>query len=327
VNNLKVRHVPVLVNEVLSGLNVNLAPLKSQEIVDTKKYIDATVGAGGHTIEIVKRGGRVLGIDADPKMIEVARENLEFALRAGMPSGLDTCPTDNPDGCYTLICGNFREIYSIAQERGFNEVEGILFDLGISSLHYGFPRGFSFKNPDAPLDMRFNDQKQGVTAAMLLSALGIHDLEKMFAEVMPVYLSRKISVSIIEERRSKKIETVGDFIEILDKAGIKRKKSKFIGSISYSTLPFLALRLAVNNELESISIALPKAFSLLKSGGRMAVISFHSGEDKQVKNYFQTLVSSEKANIIYKKLIRPAQSEIGSNPRARSAKLRVLEKI
>jgi 16S rRNA (cytosine1402-N4)-methyltransferase len=314
-------HQPAMVMEVLRGLKFDdIAPLKTQDLSverPKKVLIDATLGGGGHAEEIIKRGGFVLGIDADERMIEVARENLELA-----------CPAGNPDNHFRLVNDNFRNLDIIASEAGIGNVDGILFDLGISSYHLDSDqRGFSFQNPSAKLDMRLSPSSQAVTASMLLNSLSKKNLIELLSQVMPVKASTKLADGVIRKRKYIPIEKVEDFLSVVRESKIERKRSKLLGSIKEGTLPFLALRMAVNSELENLSEALKKAYGLLKGSGRLVVISFHSGEDRIVKSFFKEMQERKKGVILTKKPLTPGFDEINTNPRSRSAKLRVFEKI
>jgi 16S rRNA (cytosine1402-N4)-methyltransferase len=226
-----------------------------------------------------------LGIEADPEMLEIAKERIS-------------------EGKFVL--GNFKSIDEIARNNGFENVSGILFDLGVTNLQLTSEgRGFSFANPEAELDMRVNPQDQGVKASDLLNVLREDQLTDLFKETLDRGAAGWISRKIIKVRP---IQTVGDFLEVC--RGLKGKSS-----LNEATLPFLAVRIAVNSELENLNEVLPKAYGLLKSGGRMIVISFHSGEDRIVKNFQES------------RLILPSEDEVRVNPRARSAKMRVIEKI
>jgi 16S rRNA (cytosine1402-N4)-methyltransferase len=277
-------HQPVMAREVIEKLHVKRLA----------RYIDATVGTGGHAAEIMGRGGVVLGIDADFRMLEIARKNL----------GEDKV---------TLVGGNFRDIDRLAAENGFDKVDGILFDLGISSVHLDSDeRGFSFRKLDAPLDMRLDPERQNVSAADLLNSLREDQLRELFSVTGVGGLARKV----VEQRKAGPIRTVGDFIALM---GEGRH-----GKLHPATKAFLALRIAVNSELISLKEALPKAYELLEPGGRMAVISFHSGEDSIVKRAFGEF--EEKGFGKSEGLVRPLPGEIEKNPRARSAVMRIFRK-
>ena len=250
-------------------------------------------------MEIVKSGGFVLGIDEDETMLAVARERLEKAC-----SALNL----NSEQGFRLVQGNFRNIDEIARSQGLDSFWGIIFDLGVSTPQLtSETRGFSFANPNAPLDMRLNPKTRSVTASDLLNSLRFDQLVELFANVFDKRHSQKLAQRTTEFRNLKKVEKVADFLEII-KGGPSKK------DLHPATLPFLALRMATNIELANLQETLPKAFSLLKKGGRLAVISFHSGEDRIVKNFFKTIKA--QAKIITKKPIRPQAAEIKENPRA-----------
>ena len=291
-------HKSVLIKEAIEHLH----------IIKKANYIDATLGAGGHTIEILKLGGNVLGIDQDAKMLKIAQNNIAKA-----------CPPHLSEkmGSFQPILGNFRDISSLAIEANFKDVSGILYDLGVSSYHFDeFDLGFSFNKPENPLDMRL-DNKLTVTSADLLNALNEKALEDLFSVVLSNNESKKLASKIIKKRKENSFKTVSDFLEIFPK---KAEGSK----IHPSTNAFLALRIATNQELDALRESLPKAFELLASGGYLVVLSFHSGEDRVVKN---TLKSLSKSEIITKKPITPSEEELKENPRARSVKMRVIKKL
>ncbi|EKE12209.1 MAG: S-adenosyl-methyltransferase MraW [uncultured bacterium] len=289
-------HETVLVNEVVEALHIEKG----------KKYIDATLGNAGHTLEILKRGGEVLGIEMDPEMIAIAEERIKK----------ESIKSKN----YKFVQGNFTSIKELAEENGWGEVDGILFDFGVTNLHLkDEERGFSFGNADAALDMRINPEKQGVKASDLLNVLREDQLRDLFEITLDPGSAKWISGRVLHSRLLKPIETVGDLLEISQ--GLKTGKT----GISEATLPFLAVRIAVNSELENIKEALPKAFGLLKNGGRMVVISFHSKEDVLVKDFFKEK-EALGANRITFKPVTAGSMELLENKRARSAKMRVLEK-
>lgn len=286
-------HESVLIKETVEALHIE----------KDGKYIDATLGNAGHSLEILKSGGSVLGIEIDPKMLEIARNRLE-----------------KEKGHYKLVNGNFTEIDRIAKENGWERVDGILFDLGVTNLHLkDLERGFSFENPEASLDMRMNQDEQGVKGSDLLNVLREDQLRDLFEITLEPGAAKWISGRVIHSRQAKPIETVGDLLEISQ--GLKTGK---IG-LNEATLPFLALRITVNSELTNLEEVLPKAFDLLEKGGRLVVISFHSKEDVLVKNFFKEM-SRSGAKMITFKPIKAGMEELGVNRRARSAKMRVLEK-
>ena len=300
-------HKPVLADEVLRGLGLDsIAPLKKPG-----KYIDATLGHAGYVLEIVKKKAEVLGIDIDKEALKVAKQRLKQA-----------CPPTfglNERGSFKLVLGNFKDIDTIAVENNFTEVDGIIFDLGVSSRQLMDPsRGFSFSNPNASLDMRMNKEIQNLKASDLLNLLRKDQLEDLFCVVMHKGEARRLSSLIIQRRVKTPFNKVEDLLEVVG------KNLNFTGSLHPATKAFLALRMAVNSELENISISLPKAFELLKPGGRLLVISFHSAEDTIVKNYFRKLSSEGAGKLINNKPIVPTLNEISQNPRSRSAKLRII---
>ena len=293
-------HVSVLSKEVIENLNVEKG----------KKYIDATIGGGGHSLEILERGGIVLGIDCD-------REAIEFTNRRWKIEG---GKWKTEEEILTLVKGNFRDIDKIAHLNNFNKVSGIIFDLGVSSYQLQTAeRGFSFQKV-GPLDMRM-DQELNVKAADLIKILKKGELYELFVKLGEESSAWKFSSSIVRARGIKPIETTQDLARILERS-VHRGKSK----IHRATKVFQALRIAVNDELNSLKEALPKALDLLEKNGRLLAISFHSLEDRIVKNLFLEFESKGKGKIVTKKPVIPSFLEIEKNRRARSAKLRVFER-
>jgi 16S rRNA (cytosine1402-N4)-methyltransferase len=269
-------------------------------------FVDCTVGLGGHASAILERilpGGKLLGIDADSEAIHISNAKL---------------------GCYgeavILVNDNFTNVADICKEYDFYPVDGILFDLGVSSLQLDTAqRGFSFQR-EAPLDMRFS-VKQGLTAADLVNTL----CEQELAHIIRVYsderYSRKIAQRIVWNRP---IVTTSKLARVVKQAlGSKHTR------IHPATRTFMALRIAVNNELENLKSALKQTIVLLRPGGRLVVISYHSVEDRIVKQFMQQESSGEKSTLklISRKVIRPTSLEVKSNPRSRSAKLRIAERL
>ena len=302
-------HEPVLLEESTRGLEVQ----KKVHLKKQVRIIDATVGTGGHSLAILESGAWLLGIDADERLLEIAKERLEKSCPA---------PRDSFRGHFKLTHGNFKDIDKISISNHFIDVDGILFDLGVSSLHFESKlRGFSFQNPKALLDMRLDPNVQKVSAADLLNSLRKDQLTGLFSKTMDKKEVVRLVIHIIRYRRENKFKTVEDLLSIIEKAVVKKRK------IHPATKAFLALRMAVNSELENLSDALPKAFEILGNTGRLVVISFHSGEDRIVKDYFRELILDHKARLITQKPIIPKESEIRKNPKARSAKMRIIEKI
>jgi 16S rRNA (cytosine1402-N4)-methyltransferase len=287
-----------MVNEVVDLLHIKKPSSEGKQAL----FIDGTLGTGGHALEILKNGGKVLGIDLDPNMIEIAKTRIskEFG-----------------DDNYKFVIGNFSEMDKIAAQNNWGPVSGILLDLGVSNLHLkDLERGFSFANREADLDMRLNPETQGVKASDLLNILRRDQLEELFKVTMDGGPARWLVGRIIDFRNGSLIQHVGDFLEICQ--GLKMGKS----GLSEATLPFLALRIAVNSELDNLKNVLPKAYGLLETGGRLVVISFHSGEDKIVKDFM-----IGKNNGVNTEIVTPSFEEVNENPRARSAKIRVVIKI
>lgn len=285
------KHEPVLLKEVIDLLHIE----------NQAKFIDATLGAGGYSREICKKGGVVLGIDADEGMIVF-------------------CQKDLKDLPVKTSHANFRDIKRVARQNGFGEVDGIVFDLGISNVHLSDEkRGFSFKNPRASLDMRIDPTSQSLKASDLLNLLRVDHLRRVFEEVLGKDRAFRLAIKIEKVRQSKKFETVGDLLEVV---GGKR-----IGKIHPATKIFLALRIAVNSELDTLRQTLPDAFEILKHGGRLAIVSFHSLEDGIVKNFFKEKEKMGLGKVITKSPIEASDEEVERNPKSRSAKLRVLERI
>ncbi|MEK7537315.1 MAG: 16S rRNA (cytosine(1402)-N(4))-methyltransferase RsmH [Patescibacteria group bacterium] len=303
-------HIPVLLNEVIE----HLSPKPGDKI------IDATFSAGGHSQGILKRikpGGKILGIELDTELFNKAREKF---------SGIREI---------ILINDNYRNLKKIAGENDFYKVDGILFDLGMSSWHLSeSERGFSFQK-DEPLDMRFGNR--GLTAAEIVNMWPPEEIEKVLQEFGEEKFSRSISKAIIEARKKKPIISTFQLIEVIKKAvpfwyrsasWTKAPRSRAFGSLRgrhFATKTFQALRIAVNDELGNLEAGLEQMPEVLKKGGRGVIVSFHSLEDRIVKNRFKELKKAGIAEIITKKPVRPTKEEIEKNPRSRSAKLRVLE--
>lgn len=309
------RHIPVLLNEVITALN----------LANGKNVIDCTLGDAGHSEEILKLTGpkgKLLGIDADPEAILRAKKYLyEFGDRV------------------IFERNNFESLKSIVTEQKFGLVDGILIDLGWSSPQFEERgRGFSFLNSEEPLDMRYgvsqvrnelNELKTNVSACEVVNFSSEEELENTFRNYGEEKLSKEIAEAIFVNRKQKQIETVGDLVQIILEVYRKKLKSKkeipWVGGLHPATKVFQALRIAVNDELGVIERVLPQAIDILKPNGRLAIISFHSLEDRIIKHYFKKHI--DQVHIITKKPIVCSQKEYEENPRARSAKLRVVEKI
>lgn len=269
------------------------------------RYIDATLGGGGHALGILELGGRVLGMDVDQEAIEFVRFKIQDSR---FKSSLN------------VIKGNFREIDELARGNGFEEVAGIIFDLGVSSHQLdNAKRGFSFAKV-GPLDMRM-DLDLNLKALDLLKVLSKGELYELFKKFGEERFAKRVAANIAESRRVKPIATTKDLAELIGKTIPFREKNRHP-----ATRAFQALRIAVNDEIGCIIDALPKALSILEGGGRIVVISFHSLEDRIVKQTFTSWVEKNWGTVITKKPIMPSEVEISGNHRSRSAKMRVFEK-
>lgn len=266
--------------------------------------LDATFGFGGHSrkiLEMIAPDGRIIAIDQDPEVLEKTKrefsgERVEF------------------------VNDNFVNIDAILERLKIKSVDAVLMDLGVSSFHFDESgRGFSFSK-DEPLDMRM-DPGQITRAKDLVNGLSEKELADLIFQYGDERDSRRIAKAIVEARRKEKILTTGQLADII--ISVRRGFAK----THPATKVFQALRIVVNDELGVISETLPKVIRALAPGGRIAVISFHSGEDRIVKNIFKELRLKGKINLLTKKPVVPSRNEIGANPRARSAKMRVAERI
>ncbi|MCX6720400.1 MAG: 16S rRNA (cytosine(1402)-N(4))-methyltransferase RsmH [Candidatus Staskawiczbacteria bacterium] len=293
-------HTAVLKKEVLEYLNPQ----------QNENFVDCTVGEGGHSEDILNKNGpegKVLGIDLDPQQI-VASQWLHVQFKERI----------------ILANDSYINVREIAERKNLGQVNGILLDLGMSSAQLvRAHKGFSFQ-VDQGLDMRYNDETGYLTAEKIVNEWP----EEKIAEILENYgeekFAKKIAKNIVEERKKGRIKTTFQLIEIIKDA---TPSAYWRGKIHYATRTFQALRIAVNDELESIKRVLPEAVSLLAPDGRLVVISFHSLEDRIVKNFFAEQAKKGVLKIITKKPITASRDELGKNPRARSAKLRVAVKI
>jgi 16S rRNA (cytosine1402-N4)-methyltransferase len=288
-------HVPVLTQQVLEGLQVRVGG----------SYIDCTVGEGGHSkaiLEAISPDGQLLGIDLDPQALESAEEHLHSYRDSTI-----------------LVNDNFRNIGRIARDQRYYSVDGILFDLGLSSLQLeGEERGFSFRADD-PLDMRF-DPGQEVTAWEVVNQYSQGELTRIIGAYGEERKANRIAKEILENRP---IDTSLHLAQVITRAS----RGPW-GRIHPATRTFQAIRIEVNRELESLELALSQAVSLLERGGRLAVISYHSLEDRLVKGFFrQESRETKSIRLINKKIISPSREEVRTNHRSRSARMRVAERI
>ncbi|WP_457638589.1 16S rRNA (cytosine(1402)-N(4))-methyltransferase RsmH [Persephonella sp.] len=292
-----IEHYPVLHREVLQFFS----PIKEGYIVD------ATVGGGGHSYLILKKFPQVkiIGIDRDETALKRAEEKLrEFA------------------GRYTLVHSSFKNIDKVLQSLKISCVSGFLFDLGVSMFQLKTDRGFSFQREE-PLDMRM-DTSQHLTAYQVVNQYPKPVLEKILFQYGEEKFAKKIAKMIAEYRKKKPIETTKELADIVVKAyppSLRR------GRIHPATRTFQAVRIEVNKELEEIKEGVSKALDLTEKGGIIQVISFHSLEDRIVKNIFKEAKKLKKIEILTKKPITPSEEEIKENPPSRSAKLRVAKRV
>ena len=295
-------HIPVLLDEVLEYLD----PKPGQ------KFIDATIGGGGHAMALLERiapDGKLLGIEWDSGLLKILKfkiENLKLSQNI------------------ILANGSYVNLKKIAEENDFAEVNGAFFDLGLSSWHLEESgRGFSFQK-DEPLDMRFAVSSGGQTAEEIVNRCSYDDLVAILKEYGEERFAKPIAAGITKARKEKSIKSTFELIEIIKNSVPSWYRR---GRLHYATRTFQALRITVNKELENVQAGLNQALRVLVSGGRLAVISFHSLEDRIVKNFFKEQARAGELLIITKKPISASLAEATANPRARSAKLRVAEKL
>lgn len=309
---MEFKHVSVLLNETIDSLNI-----KEDGI-----YVDCTLGGAGHSSEILKRlsdKGRLIGIDQDEDALSAAKEKLMDYKNV------------------TYVHDNFYNIENILENLGIDKVDGIIADLGVSSYQLDEKdRGFSYMN-DAPLDMRM-DRRIELSAYNVVNEYSFEELYKVIREYGEENFAKRIAQFIVEHRSEKPIETTGELTEIIKRA-IPAKFRREGPHPSKRT--FQAIRIEVNGELRILNKAIEDGVSKLKSGGRMSIITFHSLEDRIVKNKFRELESpcdcprdfpicvcgkESMVKVISRKPIEPSREEVEGNPRSRSAKLRVAEK-
>jgi 16S rRNA (cytosine1402-N4)-methyltransferase len=307
---MEFNHVPVLLNETLEGLNINPSGV----------YVDCTVGGAGHSVEIAKRltdGGRLIGLDRDPDAIAVATERLK-------------------DFNATVVSSNYSEVESALASLNVCSVDGILMDLGVSSHQLDtVERGFSY-HYDAPLDMRMS--QSGTSAFDVVNQYSYESLAKILFEFGEEKFSYKIASNIVKARQVKPIETTLQLADIVKES----VPAKFRRDKNPCKKTFQAIRMEVNGELEHLSRGLDGAFECLKPNGRLAIITFHSLEDRLVKQRFASWCKGctcppdfpqcvcgkkPKAKLVNRKPIEASQTELETNNRSRSAKLRIIERI
>ena len=294
-------HISVLKKEILEYLD----PKPNDNL------IDCTLDGGGHTLAILEKNGpkgKVLGIDQDADLIKESKERIE---KAGFKGRLVT------------VCDNFANLKAIANGSKFSKINGILFDLGMSSSQLEeSKRGFSFLKQE-PLDMRYG-MNNPLTAEKIVNYWSPAELERILRDFGEESFAPQIVKEIVLIRKLKQIKTTAQLVEIIRKAVPERFHHQ---KIHFATKTFQALRMAVNGELENLERALPQALEMLSKEGRLAVISFHSLEDRIVKNFFRDKEQQQLIKIITKKPITPTEEELKINPRSRSSKLRAAIKL
>jgi len=315
------KHIPVLLNEIIATFGY----LKKRGGF----FVDGTLGAGGHSLAIVKNlppanyNLQLVGIDQDQVALNIAKENIK---KAGLENN------------FILVHNNFKNIKSILDEINILKIDGALLDLGVSSMQFDQKeRGFSFQDPNQPLDMRM-DLDNNITATKIVNEYPESEIVRILRQYGEEPLATKIACNIIERRKKKPFTTVGDLLEIL---AISIPKKFQFGKTHFATKTFQALRVEVNGELAILEQAIRDFTDLLSPNAKLAVISFHSLEDRIVKQTFNKLArpctcppalpcicgKTPTVKVLTSKPIISSDSEIRDNPRSRSAKLRVIEKI
>ena len=302
-------HLPVLLDECIEGLAIKPSGI----------YVDGTAGGGGHSVEIAGRldTGFLIAIDRDPDAVKAAGERL-YGYNA------------------RVVESNYSEVKRVVAELGYDRIDGMLLDLGVSSWQLdNRERGFSYHD-DAPLDMRMS--REGVSARDIVNGYSYEDLSRILFEYGEEKYAKSIASNIVKLRESEPIESTAELAEII-KMSVPQKARREKNPCRKT---FQAIRIEVNNELGSLSEGLDSAFDLLKVGGRLAVITFHSLEDRLVKQRFVSFCQGctcppefpvcvcgkkPRGKLINKKPIEPSEEEQRINPRSRSAKLRIIEKI
>ena len=296
-------HIPVMLQECIEGLDIK----------PNGTYVDLTMGGGGHTSEILRHlgpEGHLYSFDQDPD------------AQANAPQ----------DERFTFVASNFRFLRGAMRLRGVEQVDGILADLGVSSHHFdALPRGFSFRG-EAPLDMRMN-QRGGETAADVVNNRTEEQLATILSQYGELDTTWKIAACIARARAVKPITTTAELVAAVAPCTPKKDESKFLTKL------FQALRIEVNGEMEALKMALEQSLKVLKPGGRLVVISYHSLEDRIVKNFIRSGNTDGKIekdffgrsttpwSIVTRKAVVPSDKEIAENPRSRSAKMRAAEKL
>jgi len=294
-------HIPVMLSEVIDYLD-----LKPGQII-----VDATLGTGGHSLEILKRitpGGRLIGIDRDEDSLAVCRQRLsEFS------------------GSCEFVHANFVDLDQVLGNLGIDKIDGIVFDLGISTYQLkDAERGFSFQQ-EGPLDMRL-DKSSYISAYDLVNNLNESEISHMLWSFGQERWHNRIAHLLVEERRNQPISTTSQLADLVMRAIPYRYRRSYY-RIHPATRTFQAVRIAVNRELEILESAIKKAVAILKKKAKICVISFHSLEDRVIKHTFRALKAEGLIDIITAKPLTPAEAEVAANPSSRSSKFRVAERI
>jgi len=294
-------HIPVLQEEVLEYLNPK----------PNENFIDCTIGEAGHSLAIIERilpNGLLLGIDWSHELIQKLKIKYQIS---------------NIKNNLILVCDNFANLKEIVKKYVFKQVHGILFDLGLSSWHLEESgEGFSFKK-DEPLIMSYSPAPE-LIAKQIVNQWPGKDIERILKEYSEEKFAKRIAEEIVKARRIKPIQSTFQLVEIIKKAVPSWYQHR---KIHFATKTFQALRIAVNDELNNIEKALLQALEALKPNGRLVIISFHSLEDRIIKNFFQNQAKNGLLKILTKNPLKPSLQEIKINPRSRSAKLRAAQKV
>jgi len=294
-------HIPVLQEEVLEYLNPK----------PNENFIDCTIGEAGHSLAIIERilpNGLLLGIDWSHELIQKLKIKYQIS---------------NIKNNLILVCDNFANLKKIVKKYVFKQVHGILFDLGLSSWHLEESgKGFSFKK-DEPLIMSYSPAPE-LIAKQIVNQWPGKDIERILKEYSEEKFAKRIAEEIVKARRIKPIQSTFQLVEIIKKAVPSWYQHR---KIHFATKTFQALRIAINDELNNIEKALLQALEALKPNGRLVIISFHSLEDRIIKNFFQNQAKNGLLKILTKNPLKPSLQEIKINPRSRSAKLRAAQKV
>lgn len=294
-------HIPVLLNEVI----------KTMDPKEGEVFVDGTINRGGHSLPIAKllgKNGHLIGIDQDTKALQTAEDYLKEA----------PCP-------FTLIEGNFRDLEKLLAERDIKNIDGLLLDLGLSSDQLADSgRGFSFqKNEPLLMTFKVNPTEDDLTAREIVNNWEEENIEAILKGYGEESFSARIAAEIVAVRDVEPIETTGQLVGVIRSAvpGWYTKKK-----IHFATKTFQALRITVNDEIGSLKKVLASGWALLKPGGRMGIISFHSLEARVIKQFYRDKLAAEEGELVNKRAILPARPEVLANPRSRSAQLKVIKK-